>query len=364
MQSPRPRAVIPIEERLARGGLAVEFLHAPAALFGAVAALRGALYDRGVLPAARVDAAVVSVGNLTAGGSGKTPMCAWLARRLEGRGQRVGLLSRGWGAAKGEWNDEARLLARLAPQAAQIQDRDRVRGAWALIERGVDVILLDDGFQHRRLARDLDLVLVDATRPWGLAGRTARNAPLLPRGLLRERPLALARASALVLTRVDQAASSDLLALRSELAQLAPHVPIACARHRPSALRSLRGASRALADLRGAEVDCVSALGSPAAFERTLEDLGARLVERRRLPDHHRYVPDDLAGLGAAGRIVVTSAKDAVKLESLSLMQELWVLEIEFELVEGGAPLEAMLDALPASRAARERDALHEGLHG
>lgn len=364
MQSPRPRAVVPIEERLARGGFALECLRVPAALFGAAVWLRGALYDRGILPSVRVDAPVVSVGNLTAGGAGKTPMSAWLARRFLARGQRVGLLSRGWGAAAGEWNDEARLLARLAPQALQVQDRDRVRGALALLERGVDVIVLDDGFQHRRLARDLDLVLIDATRPWGLPGRTARNAPLLPRGLLRERPSALSRASGIVLTRVDQASTSDLLALRAELGRLAPHLPLACARHRPLALRSLRGDSQPLDSLRGARVDCVSGLGAPAAFERTLEDLGARLVERRRLPDHHHYVAADLDGLGAGGRIVITSAKDAVKLESLSLTQDVRVLDVEFELVEGGGPLEALLDALEPSRAARERAALHEGLHG
>lgn len=364
MQSPRRRAVLSIEERLARGGLAIECLRAPAAVFSALAAARGALYDRGLLPAVQVDAPVVSVGNLSAGGSGKTPMCAWLARHFEDRGRRVGLLSRGWGAATGEWNDEGRLLARLAPQAEQIQDRDRVRGALALVARGVDVVVLDDGFQHRRLARDLDLVLVDATRPWGLPGRTSKNAPLLPRGLLRERPAALARASALVITRVDQVQSSDLLALRAELARVAPHVPIACARHRPLALRSLRRGVQPLEALRGEAVDCVSALGSPAAFERTLEDLGARLIERRRLPDHHRYVATDLDGLGAAGRIVVTSAKDATKLETLQLAQDVWVLDIEFELVEGAAVLEALLDALRPSRAGRERVALHEGLHG
>lgn len=353
-----------IEERLERGGWAVELLRAPAWLFGCAAALRGALYDRGLLSAARVAAPVVSIGNLTAGGSGKTPMAVWLARQLEARGRRVGLLSRGYGAAPGELNDEGRLLAELAPQALAVQDRDRVRGALALIARGADVIVLDDGFQHRRLARDLDLVLVDATRPWGLAGRRAHDAPFLPRGLLREGPDALRRASAVVITRVDQAASAALVELRAELERYAPHAPLACAVHRPTRLRTLAGELRDLATLRGALVDCVSALGSPQAFERTLESLGARLGERRRLPDHHRYVAADLAGLGAAGRTVVTSAKDATKLRELALGLDLVVLDVELELVEGAAPLEALLDALPASQAERERAALHEGLHG
>jgi tetraacyldisaccharide 4'-kinase len=364
MQAPTARAALRVEERLARGGVAVELLRVPAALFGAVAALRGACYDRGWLPSVRVDAPVISVGNLTAGGSGKTPMVAWLAKRFEARGARVGLLSRGYGAAKGELNDEARMLAELLPSAQHVQDRDRVQGALELVKRGVDAIVLDDGFQHRRLARDLDLVLVDATRPWGLPGRRAENAPLLPRGLLRERPHALSRAHAVVLTRVDQAASADLVALRAELARCAPHAPLACAVHRPSQLRSLRGEARELASLRGLALDCVSALGSPAAFERTLEDLGAELGERRRFPDHHRYGARDLEGLGAGGRAVVTSAKDAAKLRSLELRHDVWVLDVELELVEGAARIEALLDALPPSRSARERAALHEGLHG
>ncbi len=365
MQTPRAQDAVRIEERLERGGAAVELLHIPAFVWSAWAAARGALYTRGVLPSVRVDAPVLSVGNLSAGGSGKTPLVAWLARRLGEGGRRVGLLSRGFGTAAGEvWNDEGRMLAQLAPQALQVQDRDRVRGALALIARGADVIVLDDGFQHRRLARDLDWVLVDATRPWGLAGRTARNAPLLPRGLLRERPKALKRASALIVTRTDQVGAGALVELRSELAALAPGVPIACARHAPAGLRTLSGARLALEELRGAQIDCISGLGSPQAFERTLEDLGATLGERRRLPDHHRYRASDLDGLGRGGRRVVTSAKDAAKLERLALEREVCVLEVEFEFVSGLAPLLAQLESLAPSRAERERAALHEGLHG
>ncbi len=365
MQTPRAQDAVRVEERLERGGAAVELLHAPALLWRAWAAVRSALYERGVLPSVRVDAPVLSVGNLTAGGSGKTPLVAWLARRFDTAGRRVGLLSRGYRAAAGEtMNDEARLLAQLAPHALQAQDRDRVRGALALIARGADVIVLDDGFQHRRLARDLDWVLVDATRPWGLPGRDASNAPLLPRGLLRERPSALRRASAVILTRVDQAPSSSLVALRSELAALAPGVPIACATHRPVGVKTLDGAQLGLEVLRGARIDCVSGLGSPQAFERTLEGLGATLCERRRLPDHHHFSASDFAGLGSGGRPVLTSAKDAAKLAGLALEREPWVLEVEFEFVSGLEPLLAQLESLAPSRAERERAALHEGLHG
>lgn len=350
-----------IEDRLARRGGTTELLRIPAAAFAALSSARACAYDRGWLRSARVDAAVVSVGNLTAGGTGKTPMVAWIARELARRGRRVGILSRGYRARAGEASDEGRLLAELAPGAERVEDADRVRGAHALIERGADAIVLDDGFQHRRLARDLDLALVDATRPWGLAGWRASEAPLLPRGLLRERPRALARAHAIVLTRADQASQADLVELRGEIEALAPGVAIACAAHRPVALRSLDGAACELGQLSGARVDLVSGLAHPEAFERTVRGLGASVGEHRRFPDHHAYAAGDLDRLAAT---IVTSAKDAVKLRALGLAARVLVLDVEIEIVDGAPALAALLDALPTSRAQRERAAIHEGLHG
>ena len=354
-----------IEARLERGGLAVELLRAPELLFRALSSLRRLGYDRGIVPVARLDAPVISVGNLSAGGTGKTPMVAWVARELARRGRRVGLLSRGYGARAGAGNDEAELLRELLPDVPHVQGANRVAGGHELVARhGCDVIVLDDGFQHRKLARALDLVLLDATRPWGLAGRSDRNAPLLPRGLLREPPCALARADAVIVTRADQATSADLLELRRAIEHHAPGRPLALATHAPAGLRALDGTRTELGELRGREVDVVSGIGNPAAFERTLERLGARLVERRRFPDHHAFTAENLAGLGT--RWLVVTAKDAVKLRGLGspALASVRVLDVELELLEGRAALEAMLDALPSSRRERERHALHEGLHG
>lgn len=357
------------ERLLARRGGKVELLRVPALLFGVVAGLRGKLYDRGWLARERLDVPVVSVGNLTAGGTGKTPMVAWLVRELRRRGRRPGVLSRGYGAAPDDAeraNDEARMLARLLPDVPRVQDPDRARGGRRLVrERGVDVCVLDDGFQHRRLARDLDLVLVDATRPWGLPAPADGGAPvraLLPRGLLRERPGALARADAIVLTRADLVDERTREGLSRELYELAPGRPILLAVHRAARLRGPGGESRPPGELAGRPVDLVSAIGNPEAFERTVAGLGARVDTHRSFPDHHDYVEADLRDLGRNGRWVVTTAKDAVKLEPLGAAVR--VLEVELELVDGAGVMEALLDALPAGRVLRARASLHEGLHG
>ncbi len=360
------------DSRLARRGGGVELLRLPAALYGIFLHVRRALYDRRWLPIVRLDAPVVSVGNLSAGGTGKSPMVAWLARELVRRGLRPGVVSRGYGAhAPGTENDEALALREELPELLQAQDPDRGRGARALLVQGADALILDDGFQHRRLHRDLDLVLIDVTRPWGLPsvppGGEALCA-LLPRGLLREPPRALARAGLIVLTRTDQAPASAREALLARVEELAPGAPVACTVHCPRALRAVHAPREraAVEILRGARVELVSGIGNPDAFESSVRALGAEVLAHRRFPDHHAYLPSDVEGLGAAGARLLTTTKDAVKLRALPPPRgsEPWALEVELALVEGAAVLAALLDALPRSRARAERMALHGGLAG
>ncbi|MCB9916692.1 MAG: tetraacyldisaccharide 4'-kinase [Planctomycetes bacterium] len=352
------------EEWLARRGGARELLRVPAALFGALACARNGLYDVGLLPAARLPAPVVSVGNLTVGGTGKTPMVVHLARELSRRGRRVGLLSRGYRKQHDSLNDEGLLLAELLPDVPHVQDADRVRGAHALLQRGVDVVLLDDGFQHRRLARDLDLVLLDATRPWGLPAPDDGAAPLralLPRGLLREAVRSLARANALVITRSDALAPAALAALEAELQREVPGVARLLAEHRPSALRD--GATRLAPNaLAGRAVRLVSGIGNPAAFEATARGLGADVRGVHAFPDHHAYRADELAALAEPGVALLVTAKDAVKLAALGVPH--LVLEVELAITRGAQVLAALVDALPPSLAEARRMAQHEGLHG
>lgn len=303
-----------------RGPLAAmarAFLSVLALFYRLAVALRNAAFDLGLRRASRVACPVFSVGNLTAGGTGKTPLVEYLGRALLARGKKVAILSRGYrgrGAPLGR-NDEALLLAENLPEAAQIQDPDRVRGARAALASGADCILLDDGFQHRRIARDLDVVLVDATNPWGY-GR------LLPRGLLREPRAALARARIVAITRADLVSGERLAALRAEIEARAPRATIAEVVEEPLALARIGPTSEPPLEpawLAGRTVFAFSGIGNPAAFHARLERLGARVCGRRSFPDHHAYAEEDLlrvveAARGAGAEAIVCTQKDAVKI--------------------------------------------------
>jgi len=337
------------ETRLARRGGTVELLRLPAAVFGAAARLRRVAYDNGWMHVESLDVPVISVGNLTSGGTGKTPMVAWLVGEVTRRGLRPGVLARGYGrssktAAVADLNDEGLLLKRELPGLLQVQDPDRVRGGRKLVERGAEVVILDDGFQHRRLARDLDLCLVDATRPWGLPAENGVQpvCAYLPRGLMREPRSGLARADALVITRTGSVPAATVTELAAELTRYAPGKPVLSAAHRARELRDPRGRKHPLAELQGRSVDLVSAIGNPDAFESSVTRLGAEVAVHRRFPDHHVYVPGDLNGLGEE-RWLLTTAKDAVKLGPLG--KPFQALEIELELVAGRPLLEDLLTA-------------------
>lgn len=359
-----------------RGGWS-EILWAPALLFAAIARARSFLYSKRLCASFEVGAPVVSVGNLAAGGTGKTPMIAWLAERLRARGLRAGIVSRGYGVSRETGadpapNDEARMLAEVLPDVPHLQDRDRVSAASRLVDQGLDVILVDDGFQHRRLARDVDLVLLDALRPFGLPAPERGGAPVeapLPRGLMREPMTALRRASAVVLTRVDAVDEAALEHLERRIERAAPGVPVLRAQHVPVAYRDARDPERtrrSLGDLEGLEVDLVSGIGNPGAFELTARSLGALVRSHRRFPDHHAFAPGDLDGLGVE-RAVLTTAKDAARLEGLPEIEapeRLLVLDVEMSVTRGEPILDALLDALPPTQRSRERASIHEGLHG
>jgi tetraacyldisaccharide 4'-kinase len=342
------RAVLSGERRDPIAVIARWLLLLAALFYEAGVRLRNLLFTLGVFPEERAGRPVISVGNITAGGTGKTPVVEMLARLILERGRRPAIVSRGYGArAPGERNDEALLLSENLPDVPQVIDPVRVRGArLAVREHGADVVLLDDGFQHRHIARELDLVLVDALEPWG-------HRRLLPRGLLREPLGSLRRASAIVITRGDLVPGERLDAVRAEAAAIAPGVPLVEVMDVPVGLGWAGEPARPAAPVEtiaGRRVLAFCGIGNPAGFYRRLEALGAVVAARRSFSDHHPYTEADVRALleeaRAAGiATLVATQKDAVKLARIPLAKEVRVLRIEARATRGADVLAGLIDA-------------------
>lgn len=314
------------------GGAAVRpfrlLLRPAAALFARAVAARNRFYDR----PGRVQwvaAPVISVGNVTVGGTGKTPLIIWLAQRLNERGFRCAVVARGYGASPGGLNDEMRLIQQACPEAACVCDPDRVRGARSAIEgHGANVILLDDAFQHRRIGRNLDIVTIDATDPFG-------GGELLPLGRLREPLAGLKRADILIITRADQAERRRLAQIRVALRFWNRRAPLFKCRFHVTSLCRLDGTSDGASSARR-RVGLFAGVGNPTAFEDAARRFGLEVVARCWWPDHHRYRARDLEKLLGGDEkkkenlLWVTTSKDAVKLRDLPLdLSAVRVLEIE-----------------------------------
>ena len=292
---------------------------------------------------------VISVGNITAGGTGKTPLVAWLAKQLVDRGIRVTLISRGYGSRVDGLNDEALEIAQRIPGIPHLLDPNRVRAAWqAVNDHASQLIVLDDGFQHRRIARDLDVVLVDATNPFGYGH-------LLPRGTLREPPAALQRADLLALTRVDLVEPESLCVLEDQLTRHAPGVPQFHVAYQPSHLLNVAGEQQELRGLQGKSVAAFCGIGNPHAFRLTLEGSGCRLVDFRAFPDHHPFGEEDLESLTRwlthlhQVDAVICTHKDLVKIPCETLHQiPLWALALQMEVTRGQEALDGCLQLLTA----------------
>ena len=346
---------------------------------------------------------IVSVGNLTTGGTGKTPCVQWIARHFQNGGARVAIVARGYGGTMSsqgaivsdgttifqdarEVGDEPLLHARALSDVAVVIGRDRIEAARrAVRECGAEVIVLDDGFQYWSLARDCDLVLLDARRPFG-------NGHLLPRGRLREEAAALGRASAIGLTRADAATTDQLAATRAQV-RTQSDAPIFEARHAPAELRREFGprenatdgssitdeartdeaangetinsettngeatkagdewrfaSRRSLESLRGARVVALSALADNANFQRTLIDLGACVASHVARRDHHAWREWEMRRAARLAQendaLLITTEKDAVKMQAFDLPVALWSLVIALQITRGEDDLRALLD--------------------
>jgi len=322
--------------------------------YAAAMRLRRWAYRKGILPRKSACAGVICVGNITTGGTGKTPMVAWVVERLSEAGKTPAILTRGYKSAGRELvlrsepprasqrsaasqssirrvvSDEAALLRRLTG-AAVVVNPDRAAGAKQALADGADVLVMDDGFQHLRLRRDLDVVLIDATNPFGFDR-------CLPRGMLREPRSSLRDAGILVVTRSDTVETARLEAIERRLNSLAPETPVCLAVHRPVACIDPGGCEAPPESLAGKKAFAFCGLGNAEAFFDTLPRLGLHVAGRAALGDHVRYTPGLIERLHTAARgadILITTEKDHVKLDGTPLGAEAWRLAVRMHIVRG-----------------------------
>ena len=318
--------------------------------------VRNRMYDLRLLRARRLGRPTIAVGNLTAGGTGKTPMVIELCRRLEAMGHRPAVLLRGYepaGLESKEGSDEAKVLRGALGSTPVQADSSRLRGARAVLATHPDtsVFVLDDAFQHRRARRNLDLVLVDSTRPFGF-GR------LLPRGLLREPKRNLRRADAVIITRADRVDAATLLRLDEQIKRITGSAAIAHAAHRWAELR-IGHETREVSWLGRRRVLGVSGIGNPADFEAKLRSVAGGVVGMLAFDDHHAYTRSEVLGIlhhaeERGAEAVVTTQKDWVKWRRLAggTKATLPVVRpiVRMGFLDGEDALDEMLAAIAASR--------------
>ena len=311
--------------------------------------VRNRLFDAGLRRIARATVPVVSIGNLTLGGTGKTPCVEWVARHYREKGLQVAILSRGYGGDSGP-NDEALVLEENLPDVPHLQGRERAELAGTAVEElDSELLILDDGFQHRRLHRDLDIVLVDATQPLG-------DGYLFPRGLLREPVSALGRARVVIVTRSDTigrdpAARNRIATLERRLGRELPKAVMT-----PTELLAHDAEAEPLNTIAGKPVLGFCGVGNPESFRRTLIDLGADVRNFLALPDHHAYTRGDVEELARRaaelppGGLALTTQKDSVKLRLADLNGvPLRAARIGLRFLGGEAEVAAALDRVAPS---------------
>ncbi|WP_437226883.1 tetraacyldisaccharide 4'-kinase [Planctomicrobium sp. SH661] len=326
--------------------------------YAVVTEVRNRCYDFGILPVRSVPVPVLSIGNLTTGGTGKTPAVAWLANLLKSLGQKPAIVSRGYRSLDGEENDEKRLLDDLCPGIPHLQNPKRSDGAQAAIRtHGANVIVLDDGYQHRKLHRDLDIVLIDVLNPWGY------NA-LLPRGLLRERIGQLSRADVILLTRCELTDAEHVDQLTRKIRRYSS-APVLRTAFQATRFINFNGEFLSLGQAADRPSLAFCGIGNPDGFRRTLTTLASAVSQNRFLtfPDHHHYQESDLLRIQQQtetnhAELLLTTRKDLVKICQDRIGDiPLWALDIELTFLDDASFLTGLLRTLlpdihhsPASR--------------
>ena len=318
--------------------------------YGVAVRFRNFLFDSKLRTIAKSNVPVISVGNLTVGGTGKTPCVLWLAKWFGQQKIVPVILSRGYGAAnEHQANDEAMELARRLPDVVHLQGANRaIQAGIAEAKHQAEVLILDDGFQHRKLHRDLDLVLIDATNAWG-------HGYLLPRGLLREAPASLLRADVVILTRSSHVDQTQRMQIRQRVESIAPKALWAEATDAPVAWVDANGRTIGLEEIRG-PVAAFCGIGNPIGFSSTLNQLGLEVSDLITFPDHYAYESNDLNRIQEMARqqaseAIICTEKDLVKINCCDVGGiPLWALRIEFQWRLGQPELESELRKLTAEK--------------
>ncbi len=294
-------------------------------IYGQIVRGRNIAYDRGWKRVTRLPVPVISVGNITTGGTGKTPTVIMIAKCLSEAGFKPAILTRGYGTKRGERPDEVMVMEQECPGVPVVINPDRIAGGKeAMARHAANVLILDDGFQHRRIWRDVDIVLIDATSPLGVPG-------MLPRGAWREGPASLSRADQIILTRCEQV-SSDLTDLAAGL--LTQWVNPRRIYKQVTEVTGVFDQSGNRVQEREKTVLAFAGIANPEGFVRTLSDLGMRVSAGCWFDDHHRYVPEldfpEMIKLTSERQAAawVTTTKDWVKLRHFNPPVPLWQVRI------------------------------------
>ncbi len=310
--------------------------------YSAVLNIRNALYKSGIVKSTRLPVKVISIGNITTGGTGKTPLVEFSVKYLSEIGKKVAILSRGYGGNSSSQesneivNDECLALKENIQDVPVLAGRDRVKnGKKAINEFGVDCVVLDDGFQHFKLKRDLDIVVIDALNPFG-------GGNLIPRGILREPLKNLKRADLFIISHCNQSNEQTIKSIYTTLNRINSDAPVCESNHSPVHIDNIIDGSILETEwLKGKRIYALSAIGNPESFAFTLKELDADLIRHRVFSDHHNYtqaeiddVTSEAQSLGAEA--IIVTQKDMVKIRKMNIKDvNILSLKIEIQITKG-----------------------------
>lgn len=304
-------------------------------LYSFLISLRSKLYEMNIFKSRTANIPVIGIGNITAGGTGKTPFAIYLARHLISLGKNPAIVSRGYKSSGKAGNDEEKLVKNHIPEIVYCSNPDRFTAVNKAAESGADVAILDDGFQHLRLRRDLNIVTLDSNCPFS-------NNHVIPAGFLREPAVGLNRADIIVLTKVNNPDSSEISRIKDILANICPDIPVICSNHKTSGIKSISGEIKQ--DIFEGEVIALSSIAKPSSFRNSLEFIGIPVISELCYSDHHIYTEKDIEKIVLYTKerninTIISTEKDIVKLREYSKFFDreslsVFYLEICFDIIE------------------------------